>query len=50
MQNATNITDLQTEQTRAEALALLNQAYEYYSDEELKLAPDYAYQEYPDAA
>ena len=50
MQNATAITDFQTEQSRAEALAAVEQAYEYYSDEEYKLAPDYAYQEYPDAA
>lgn len=50
MQNATHITDLQAEQARAEALAALNQAFEYYSDAEMKLAPDIAYQEYPDAA
>ena len=32
MQDATNITDIQTDQARAEALAALDQAYEQYCD------------------
>ncbi len=50
MQNATNLTDLQTDKARAEALDALDQAFEYYGDKEHKLTPDTAYQEYPDAA